>query len=181
MEIWIVFFWSLKSLTKEERQPILKCKKSLIDFLSHYSGFGAMQKGSLWTCEDLEKGSYLHDFSAWCGSWQEKLHQLQFSKKRKRWVLWPDILFQEGKNCDEVRAVNGRNGDWKWKTDWYPLWICRGILLTFMSPKAVGCKESEIYTMRSQNGKKHGALSREALTSCYISRYVRCLNFFLFI
>ena len=149
MEIWIVFFWSLKSLTKEESQPTLKCKKSLIDFLLRYSGFGAMQRDSLWTCQDLETGSNLHDFSAWTGSWQDKLHSLQSFGKRTRWILAARHFVPGREKLQWGEGCEWTKGGLQIKTDWYPLWICRGNLLTFMSPKAIGCKESEIYTMRS--------------------------------
>lgn len=134
------------------------------------------RKEPRWTCDGLEKGSYLHDFSAQGGSWQGKLHWLQSFKKRERWVLgtghfvpWRELKW---------------GGEWEW-TKWARQMKERLMLIwgvpdsfTYISPKRQATKKLKSTHNEGLEWRKNETFSRVVLTSYSISKYLKQSFFF---
>ena len=123
-----------------------------------------MQEDCLWACEDMEKGSYLHDFSAWGGRWQEKTALTTVLQGEKEMSPWgQDICSMKGETemgwglwIDEMRNTNGR------KTDSLYGSLEATFSFTSMSPKVLGYKETEIHIIRSLGWKKKWSIIKRS-------------------
>lgn len=114
---------------KEEGQPTRKCRKILIDFSFLHGGIWCNAERSSLACDDLEKGSYLHNFSAWgaagkrnCTDCSPSRRESKESSAPEHFVLWRDKL-KRSEDCEWMQLGT------EMETDWYPLQIFRGTLL----------------------------------------------------